>query len=515
MTKTGPDLPSRPDWAVIDIGSNSVRLVMYEGPATSPLMVFNEKVLCGLGARDPATNRLRPEAAGDALHVLRRFAHLLAQAEPKSLDVFATAAARDAEDGDVFMAAVRDLGFSPQLMSGEEEARLAALGILSGAPQILKNEGGALAGDIGGGSLELSQIVNDPAAPITERTSLPLGGLRLATQFHDDRQGAQKNADAVLDDLPWLAESPSRDFYVVGGAWRGLARIAMDERAHPLEILDQFTLSRDDAMALANWIAKEEVPVLEAMPCVQRRRAPTLPYAAIVLRSVLERTKVERLVVSAHGVREGIIYDKLDEEARRVDPLLSLAQYTAERFGAAVRPAADRLLSFLAPAFPKTDLQTDRLYRAAAIMANASQHFHPDERGMQAATMVMSLPFRGLRHEDRVALALMLTYRHGGNIGHVERQLPISLIDDEAHQRARAIGLGFRFAISLDPSSRHYGSALRLRRESDDLILSFSGIGRELWGRTPAKRFSRFADALGCLPELEGGDHGLSMVSEK
>ena len=489
--------------AVIDIGSNSVRLVIYEGPPRAPIAVFNEKSLCGLGDREPETGRLREGAVADALRVLARFHAVLSGDEVDSLHVFATAATREAPNGPEFLNAIRQIGFAPRLITGEEEARFAAYGILSGAPEVLTGAAGAMSGDMGGGSLELARLSRDAPEGIGETISLPLGGLALSARFAGDLKGAAAFAGAQLDRAPWLAQGRPDTFYVVGGAWRALGRLAIAQDDHPLTMLDHFGVSRREAIDLCRFTERQSVGSLQSIPVVSKRRAPTLPYAAMVLRLVLERVEVRRVAVSSCGVREGMLFEALDAEVRALDPLFELARHFAGRLSPSGRLRRRAIFRFLTPLFAGDDARRDRLRRAATTLTGIAGLFHPDTRANEAAVSVLNMPFISLDHPGRVALAAILYQRHTSQPAEYPDHLHTRLLTEEERDWARRVGLALRFAADLEPVGRTVLSDAVIRRREDALVLSIPQEHAGYLGEAPMRRFERLAEAFGLTGEVE------------
>ena len=487
--------------AVIDIGSNSVRLVIYEGPPRTPIAVFNEKALCGLGDRVPETGALRQAAMDEALRVLRRFAAVLEDDSIQTLHVFATAASREAPNGPAFLAEVRATGFTPTLLTGEEEARLAALGILSGAPEVLTEPGGALAGDMGGGSLELSRLLADAPEGIAQRVSLPLGGLRLSTLYAGDMSGAKRATREALSGLDWLGatddQSAPRTFFVVGGAWRAIGRLAIARDDHPIRILDHYALPAGRMVELCRLIEGQSPETLAATPGVQSRRAPTLPYAAMVLRKVIERSGVQRVAVSSCGVREGSLFADLSADERRTDPLIALCGHYADRLSPGSKARRRAIYGFLAPAYAGESHREARLRRAATKLANVAGLFHPDARANEASVTVLNMPFISLTHEERVMLAAALYQRHTSSEADFPEHLHTQLLTADEADWARRVGLGLRFATDLDPVGTNALPKAGLEVSDGALRLRLSDGDEAYLGDAPRRRFERFAGALG------------------
>ena len=231
--------------AVIDIGSNSVRLVVFEGLIRAPLPIFNERVLCGIGRDLASSGALHEGGVELALSSIERFVTISREIGAGEPDAVATAAVREARNGLQFVERVRErCGLEVRVLTGVNEARLSALGAISAIP-----DADGVMGDIGGGSLELV-VLN--AGEIGESVTLPLGALRLMGLTP---QQQVKAIDQAVDSVPWLNDLKNKTFYAVGGAWRSLARIHMAQRDYPLRIVHQYQLTRSDANTLAGVIS--------------------------------------------------------------------------------------------------------------------------------------------------------------------------------------------------------------------------------------------------------------------
>jgi len=311
---------------VIDIGSNSVRLVVYEGAVRAPTPVFNEKVLCGLGRSVATTGSLGTEAVERALTALTRFKVIARILSVKNLRVIATAAVRDAQNGREFIErGERALGVSIEVLSGEKEARLAAQGIMMG---FIDADG--IAGDLGGGSLELIDLAQDR---LKEAATLPLGGLRLIDTTGNKIERAMEVIDGALASLPWLGNGEGRTFYAVGGTWRSLAKMHMDQSHYPLRVMQGYRLSSREALDLCEQFRRVKKPLdLPGIMGVARARREVLPFGALVLERLLRRMQPRQVVFSVFGIREGLIYSLLPPHEQIRDPLISFCEdYARQR----------------------------------------------------------------------------------------------------------------------------------------------------------------------------------------
>ncbi len=340
--------------AVVDLGSNSVRLVVYEGRCRNPVAMFNEKAVLRLGRGLQATGRLNEETVGQAITVMRRYQAVARAMGADPLEVLATAAVRDAANGPEF---VRRLaphlpGVPIRILSGSEEGEYSALGVICGIPEA----DGILAG-IGGGSLELVRLQD--GQPGRSHT-VGLGVIRLAERAGNDPERARDIADADLSGVGWLKQGEGRDLYLVGGAWRALARVHMSQVGYPLHMVHHYTIGREEARELAGMVAGSGRRALERLPGVPRRRIEDLPYAAVVLRRVLRATSAARVVFSANGLREGWFMQQIPDEVRAEDPLLAAGRDYARWLGRDATLPPD-LIAWTDPLFPRETIEGRRL----------------------------------------------------------------------------------------------------------------------------------------------------------
>ncbi|MFN0023127.1 MAG: Ppx/GppA family phosphatase [Parvularculaceae bacterium] len=485
MIKAGGENDGR--WAIIDIGSNSVRLVIYDGPARAPFPICNEKALCGLGRDMDDGDLLNAAAVESALSILARFRTLLAEHGEPPARVVATAAVRDARNGPEFVEAVRALGLMIDVIPGAEEARLSGLGVVSFEPGA-----SGLVGDMGGGSLELIRL---DAGEIGNTSSLSIGPFRLMKHSKGDHKIAAAEIETALSGVPWLHGVTTASLYAVGGAWRAIARINMQLRHHPLSVLHHYEVPARQVIETCELVARQSRLSLEETPGVSAKRVDTLPYAALVLKAVMLTAGCERMVVSAGGIREGLLYDALPLSARGEDPLIAGARFLGQRLspeaaiGEAVAAFTDKLFSAESPTHR-------RLRTAACLMTDAGAYFHPDLRGAQAFDIALRAPFYGVTHPERAALALSLFCRHeGANAAFPEPAILAMLTEDE-RRRAVQIGLALRFASALAPKAPHAIRMCALEPAGDRLLFTAPAALKPLMDETARRRLDALASSL-------------------
>ena len=482
------------DVAVLDVGSNSVRLVIYRVEGRAIWSVYNEKVLAGLGQGVATSGRLSPKGLQQAHAALRRFRAVLDASPGVRVLSAATAAVREADDGPAFVAQVeRETGLKLNVVSGEEEARLGALGVLAGEPRAQ-----GVVGDLGGSSLELTPV---SAGQVGGGVSLPLGPLALGAPAPlDDSSALKKAIDAVLRDVPDALPAPA--LYAVGGAWRNLALIHMIGTGYPLRVVHDYALPAADIVQMAQVVARQSRASLERIEGVSRKRAETLPYAALVLERVIARLKIERIVFSAYGVREGLILESLDTAVRVRDPLVEGAAVIGRHNGVALTlgPALERWLqpafAALPPVFASA-ADDARLLAAATRLADCGARLHPDHRADLAAAIVLRAPVPGQTHPERAFLATAVYHRYRPDGGPPEKAITARLLSEEQAQRARGIGAALRLGAHLSGRTPALLERARLRVEHGAVVLSASEADAGLLlGDTPRKRLSALAHAL-------------------
>jgi exopolyphosphatase/guanosine-5'-triphosphate,3'-diphosphate pyrophosphatase len=488
--------PRAPRQAVVDLGSNSVRLVVFEGRGRNPLTIFNEKAVLGLGRGLVATGRLNEGALDQALTVMVRY-HTVARAMGADpVEVLATAAVRDAANGAAFIAALRER--LPQLgirvLTGQEEGRLSAEGVLLGFP----GAHGVL-GDIGGGSLELVELAHGRAGRVA---SLPLGAIRLAERAEGEIARARAMADEEFARVPWLPEVAGRDLYLVGGAWRALARMHIAQTAYPLSIVHHYVLLREEARDLAGVVMAATRRTLERMPGAPSKRLADLPWSAVVLRRLLRASGARRVVFSANGLREGWYAHTLPPAIRAADPLLCAAQDLSERFGRDPR-LPDALARWTDPLF-EADSPADAALRTAACwLSDTGSHDHPDYRAEHAYFRVLRQPGVGLDHHARAFLALAVALRYEAAADAPYIQAARVLLDLPAVRRAETLGAALRLAYTLSGGTPELLAGTAIERRGGRLVLRLVEGTGVFAGESVLRRVEALAAVLGLEAAVE------------
>lgn len=480
-----PAVPPR--IAIIDIGSNSIRLVVYQGPARLPTTLFNEKVLAGLGRSLAATGTIDAGAMASAAAALHRFAALARAMEVSRVRTVATAAVRDASNGADLIAVAEAAGLEVETLSGEEEAAAAGYGVLSGIPGA---EG--IVGDLGGGSLELVRLRKGTLA---KRASFPLGVLRLAPLRQRGR--LDRRVEAMLREADWIGAGKNLPFYLVGGSWRGLARLAMHRAHYPLPIIHQYAMSADTIASLRRTLSQIGKPQLKNVPGLSGGRIPTLGDAAGLLSVLLKHLKSSETIVSAFGLREGLLFQELSASERAQDPLI-VATRDEGRLAGRFPEHGDLLDRWIAPLFGEDKPADTRLRHATCQLADVGWRANPEFRAERGLEIALHGNWVGIDGRGRAMLGQALWTALGGTAA-----APAGLTrlaSDAALRRATAWGQAIRLGQRLSAGVAEPLRRSRLTMDGASLRLDLDQADRALYGETVAKRHAALATALGRTP---------------
>ncbi len=480
--------------AVIDIGSNSIRLVVFSGAERSPMPIFNEKVLCGMGRRLHSTGRLDPDGVELALGNLPRFAAVAKALDVKRMRIVATAAIRDAADGADFIARARKrAGLEIETISGEVEAQLSALGVISAIP----TADGAM-GDLGGGSLELVRLDRGALGP---QKTLPLGPLRL-NEAERAGEDIGKTIKESIRALPWLETAAGRTFYAIGGAWRALARIHMAHTGYRLRVIDGYRVDAEQFRDFARLIAKQSDAALRQTPEVPIKRLETLRPAARIMRHIVDFARPKHIMFSAQGLREGIVFQDLPEARRQEDPLLAAASDVAKLFGrfAALGPPLARWTQSVASLGGSA---FGRIGHAAALLSDIGWVDHPDYRARLVFDRVLTMPLPGLDHPARAFLAHALHARHEEDAGAKLLKTATAIgLGNDIVVRARALGQALRLGYTIATGNAEALTQTSLGIGEKMVQLTVPELDGTYAGESVEKRLSELAETLGLASRI-------------
>ncbi|HEX7872957.1 MAG TPA: Ppx/GppA family phosphatase [Sphingobium sp.] len=472
--------------AIIDIGSNSVRLVVYDGPRRIPFTLFNEKVMAGLGAEIGTTGRIGDAAMERGLRALARFQRLCLDMEVDDVRCVATAAVREASNGQDFVTRCRDIGLEVRILSGEEEGYASAAGLFSGMP-----DADGIMGDLGGGSLELVRVQH---GKVLQSISMPLGVLRVREIRARGKGHLAKTLLSMLAAAGWREETRGLPFYMVGGSWRALARLDMHLRAYPLPIFHHYEMAADRIPALLRTLASTDKSMLKALPFLSGGRIPTLPDAAALLGEVVNRLGSSKMVVSAYGLREGLLYQDLPPAVAAEDPLLAATRAEGDAQGRFLGHG-DLIEHWIAPLFGDDSPAFQRIRHAACLLADVGWRANPDfraERGLEAA---LHGTWVSITASERAMLAQALYTSLGGGETPTDELRTLAFPDELA--RAAQWGLAIRLAQRLSGGVASALESVSVAMDGETLVLNAPSEDASLIGEAAERRLKQLAQIMG------------------
>lgn len=472
---------------VVDVGSNSVRMVVFDGAARSPAYFYNEKIMCGLGKGLAQTGRLHPEGKARALSALKRFSLLAKGMNINPFTVVATAATREAEDGPEFQAQVLlETGLKLHVIDGDEEARLSAQGVLLGWP-----EAKGIVCDIGGNSMELARIGD---GRVGKRVSTPLGPFRLQ-QVSSDPKARIAHIDRILEKATKEIRPDGDRLYLVGGSWRVIARLDMERRNYPLTVLHEYRMTPDGLTATLDWLQTTDLPALRGRTGTSAERMELVPLACEVLREMIRILKPSEIDVSAYGIREGLLYEQMPDRLRARDPLIEAARMT-ELTQARIPGFGKKLFTFLEPLFKAATPDRLRLIKAACLLHDTTWRAHPDYRAEACFDNATRANLGGLDHPGRVFLGLALLHRYKNSRAGSRMEPLFRLLSETDIQAAEALGKAMRFGAMFSIGDPAQAGSLRWNPKKRELTLALSEDGLGLFGEVAQARFAALGLAL-------------------
>lgn len=481
---------------VVDVGSNSVRMVVFDGAARSPAYFFNEKILCGLGAGLPETGLLNAEGRERALAALVRFAVLAKGMDMAPLSCVATAAVRDAKDGPDFCQEVLEkTGLVLHVIDGHEEARLSAQGVLLGWPG---SQG--LICDIGGSSMELAELTG---GDIGQRLTSDLGPLKLMG-LSGGRKALRKHIRVTVEELfAALGQPKGQRLFLVGGSWRAIARVDMVRQAYPLHVLHEYRMGVRDVAKTVGLIETSDPDELRAQAGVSGKRMSLVPVAAQVLRQLVRTFRPRDICISSYGIREGLLYEQMPQILRDRDPLIEACRF-AEAKDARLPGFGKRLHSFVAPLFPRANEAQVRLHRAACLLHDVSWRSHPDYRPEVCFEYATRANLGGMTHPERVMLGCALMYRYSSRTPDARFAPLLDLLTERQRHEAEVLGKAMRLGAMLWLKPDEQPASLRWRPVKKLLELHLTPAARQLFGEVAEARFGALAASLDAEVRVKG-----------
>ncbi len=472
---------------VVDVGSNSVRMVVFDGAARSPAYFYNEKVMCELGAGLSETGHLNPLGRERAMAALQRFQRIAEDLGLPGLHVVATAAVREAKDGPEFCQDVKaKTGLHVAVIDGQEEARLSAQGVMLGWPGAY-----GLICDIGGSSMELAEI---GGGEVGRRVTSALGPLKLR-DVKGGRRARKAHIKSTMEELHSQMGQQRDRLFLVGGSWRAFARLDMLRRGYPLNVLHEYRMTTKQVRETIKFIDAKDHDKLRSQAGVSSSRMALIPYAMDVLARLIRTFKPKDIAISSYGIREGLLYEQMSQEQRDRDPLIEASRFS-EAKDARLPGMGRTLFDFVMPLFKSAPATQVRLIKAACLLHDVSWRAHPDYRAEVCFDYVTRANLGGLKHSERVFIGLALQHRYR-NKREGNRFAPLyELLDEKGQKQAEILGKAMRFGAMLCMDSDAHVGKLRFYPKKRELDLVLPKSVQPLFNEVAESRLNSLANAL-------------------
>ena len=472
---------------VIDIGSNSVRMVIFDGAARSPAYFFNEKILCGLGSGLAHSGRLHSEGRLRAISAIERFVNMAHAMEVPQLTLIATAAVRSASDGLLFCDEIkRKTGKEINIIDGIEEARLSAQGVMLGWPGAY-----GLVCDLGGSSMELAEINEGIVGKCLTSELGPL----ILKELKGGRKNRKQHIKETMAKLAAEMGPQHNRLFLVGGSWRAFAKIDMLRRNYPLHVMHEYRISLSSVKKTIKFIETSELEEIRKKCGITEARIALVPMACEILSRLVGSFKPEDIAISSYGIREGLLYENMPQELRDRDPLIE-ACYFSEAKDARVPGSGNHLYKFVLPLFSRPSKELKRLIHAACLLHDVSWRANPDYRAEVCFDNATRSNLGGLKHSERIFLGIALMYRYRNTPTGSQFENLIWLLKPNFIQQAEVLGKAMRLGAMLWVNGSKQPAHLDWRPRSKQLTLKLNSIGESLFGEVAEARYLSLANAL-------------------
>ncbi len=454
------------------------------------------------------TGKLHKKGKKEALEAIERFVRITRDVQVSDVIAFATAAVRDAEDGQEFVTHImKTFGVRVHIISGELEAKYGALGVISS----LHHPRGLVC-DLGGGSLELAEIAydnEDGKVTLLNPSSMPLGVLRLksiAEQAEKKKERMQHTATTIRDYIHTRGMSEHETLYLIGGSFRTIGKMHMEHHHYPYPIIHAYEADTAGLREVLHRIINATPKQLLNMPGMSKKRADNLAYAALCLDILLEESDARRVVFSAHGVREGVLYDRLPYPTQQQEALLQsaldMAAYLAPEPSDSWQHFSRTLFDWLTPLFRTEDSTTEYLRHVACILCRIGWHEHKANRAEIAYRWMMEVELPALSHKDRVFLAVILFFRHQtSDPKRITKSAHVLLSQEEAF-RAQVIGIAMRVGLRISAGSAEALLHIQLKQKAKSLQVHVDPGARVYLNEESEQRIEKLAHIMGLKLEI-------------
>lgn len=483
--------------AVIDIGSNSGRVVVYRLHGDGYLRILaTSRASLRLVRELDQSHALSPEAEARAIDALQDFRAIALGSGARRTVALATAAVRDAQNGPAFIRRVRrELGIGVRILSGDEEAEYGFVGAVRGLPV----EDGILF-DLGGGSMQVSRFRK---RRLVRDWSFPLGALRLSDAFlrSDPPTGReirrlQEHVRRTLEEAGVGRLGRGQALVGTGGTVRNLAKVDQRARAYPIHRLHGYILTRERLAAITALLAATRQRKRQGVPGLNDDRADSVAGGALAIQTLVEVVEAPEIHISGQGVREGMASSLgsrklLSTEASREASVAALATSFSEWDAAAARRRAGLVGTLLQVLEPRADAELREAAVHAAILLDIGRSIDYFERHAHVADIVLATDLVGFSHRSVALLSAVVRSAGDADSTPASYAPLLSRRDHDAVQRA-----GVLLGLADDIGERcRPGRPVSVRCRVSRKAVRISVSGLEGW--RPRRIGDRFEQTFG------------------
>lgn len=509
-------LGDRERLAAIDVGSNSIRLVVAEyDPASGFEIIDEEKDQPRLGTRVDSTGMLDRAAMTRAFAALKRMKEVADRRGVTRLAAVATSAVRDARNGETFAKRVRrQLGIPLEIIDGDREAQLSWRSV---AHHFRLENARTIVADIGGGSLELIGAV-DGLVEVT--ASLPLGAVRLTEEYLTGTTTTRAEVVALRKHIRRTLKKalPWRDWanaVVIGsgGSFTNLARIAAARAGHSGDAIHGTKVSASEAESLLEWLSTKSPEQRATVPGLNPQRADIILAGVAVATEILAALDARELTASAFGLREGLLLEMIGDQelSRPNDPLQLMREFVDRcrgdrRHVEQVRVLAAALHGQLAAALGG-GVEDAWLLDAASLLHDVGQLVSYRNHHRHSYQLIMHADRLGLDSRDRALVALISRYHR--KRGPTKKHEEFALLSTDEQEAVRRVSGILRVADGLDRGHTAAVDRITVALEHGKCVIRASprlknaDVSLEVWGAQ--RKSDVLARMLGCDVVIEEG----------
>jgi exopolyphosphatase/guanosine-5'-triphosphate,3'-diphosphate pyrophosphatase len=479
--------------AIIDIGSNSIRMLIYEDFSSSRVPFFNEKAVCELGKNLDKSKKLHRSGTEYALKVLKRFSEILNVSKITNLKIIATAVIREATDTKPFIDEVEKLFKTKiNILSGEEEATCSAEGVKIG----FENVDGLVA-DLGGGSLELARVENNV---ITNKTSLPLGVLRLINNPIIKKRNLSKYIKNLFSDEKWLSKKKFKNLYLVGGTWRALFKLHLFQNEYPVHIIHQYSIDNDRLTKFLDKISSFSKSKLKTVEYISKSRTQYLPYSSIILNEIINLTNPKKIVCSISGLREGALVKEHFKDFESPDMFNKSLEHIAKKRGD-LGLTFKKYYDFIKPVFEGNEHYNKKLLNLACVLSHMDWGLGAFQKAELVFQETLNTPLLKLTHKERIQIALSCYWRYC-SIKYNPKIEYLTFLNNNEIFSSKQVGSALRFAHALTSISTIFLEEFKLYKRGNSVFLKIPSHHQEIISKQVTKKFKALARELFLEPRV-------------